>query len=193
MSTAPTTTRYTPADLLALPDGDRFELVHGEFVERHLGQRSSRIGGKLLHLLYVFNEAAGLGCIYPADASYQCFPDDPQKVRKPDVSFICKERQAPQDEPEGHSRIHPDLAVEVLSPNDLADEIDEKVADYLGVGVLLVWVVHPRLRMVVVHRHDGTSAVRREQDELSGEAVLPGFRCLVRELFTGPVTGAAAP
>lgn len=182
MSTASTRT-YTPAELLTLPDAVRFELVNGELVERPMGQRSSRIGGRLFFLLGMFNHQHRQGWLYPADASYQCFPDEPGKVRKPDVSFIRKERQAVHEEPEGHSHIAPDLAVEVLSPNDLADEIDEKVEDYLGAGVALVWVVHPRLRMVVVHRHDGTSAVRRENDELDGENVLPGFRCRVSELF----------
>ena len=48
--------------------------------------------------------------------------------------------------------LSPDLAVEVISPNDLATEIDQKVAEYLGAGVPLVWVVHPEARAVRVHR-----------------------------------------
>jgi Uma2 family endonuclease len=45
--------------------------------------------------------------------------------------------------PEGHTRIAPDLAAEVMSPNDLAYEVDRKVKEYLAAGVRLVWVINP--------------------------------------------------
>jgi hypothetical protein len=70
--------------------------------------------------------------VLPSDAGYQCFPDDPGKVRKPDASFIQAARLAVEDEPEGWARIAPDLAVEVVSPNDLFEAVAIKVREYLS-------------------------------------------------------------
>jgi len=90
---------------------------------------------------------------------------------------------------EGHIRIVPDLAVEVISANDLAYAVDEKVDEYETAGVQLIWIVNPEMRTVRVHRADGTVRVLPEKDELDGEHVLPGFRCRVGELFL-PAAGS---
>ena len=66
-------------------------------------------------------------------------------VRKPDVSFIRAGCLPGDVLPSGILRIAPDLAVEVVSPNDLAPELDEKLEDYQKAGVCLVWVVIPSL------------------------------------------------
>ena len=87
----------------------------------------------------------------------------------------------------GHNRIAPDLAVESVSPNDLAYDVDEKVQDWLLAGTRLVWVVNPQTRTIEVHRAQRPGSIFREGDELDGEDVLPGFRCQVKELFEPPV------
>ena len=94
---------------------------------------------------------------------------------------------------EGHIGIAPDLAVEVVSPNDLAYEIDKKVEEYDTASVKLIWVVNPETKTVRVHRADGTVTVLREKDELDGENVVPGFRCRVGDLFLLAGAAAAAP
>ena len=72
------------------------------------------------------------GWLLPADAGYQCFPDDPGKVRRPDISFISLERiSLVQALEEGYITIAPDLAVEVVSPNDNLYDLDEKVQEVL--------------------------------------------------------------
>jgi Uma2 family endonuclease len=73
--------------------------------------------------------------------------------------------------------------VEVLSPNDIAYEVDAKVREYLAAGVRLVWVINPDGRTVTIHRPQGPGTVLHEQDELAGETVLPGFRCRIADLF----------
>src|SRR5262249_10914622 len=99
----------------------------------------------------------------------------------------------PGDElPDGHVTIPPDLAVEVVSPNDLFYEVDRKVQEYLQAGVRLVWVVNPDCRLGWVHRADGSVGCVREQDELTGEDVLPAFRCPLRLIFQRPTPPPAA-
>lgn len=176
----------TPEALLAMPDGDAYELVDGELVEWHMGCRSSRIGGRLFRLLDVYCDQERLGWVLPSDAGYQCFPDDPQKVRKPDVSFIQADRLSADDEPEGWATLAPDLAVEVISPNDLFEAVLMKVDEYLGAGVQLVWVIDPATERVHVYRHGRRGDILTSADELSGEEVVDGFCCQIADLFTPP-------
>jgi Uma2 family endonuclease len=83
----------------------------------------------------------------------------------------------------GFIKVPPDLAVEVLSPNDLAYEVDRKVAEYFSAGVRLIWIVNPETRSVTIYRPDGTASKLNDRDTLEGEDVLPGFRCPVRDFF----------
>jgi Uma2 family endonuclease len=186
MSVAEHSALLTPDDLLAMPDGDRFELVDGHLVERYMGFLSSVIGATVIGLIRAYLQECNSGWVAGSDCGYQCFPDEPHKVRKPDVSFIALSRLPQEAMPTGFVRIAPDLAVEVISPNDLDVETDQKVEDYLHAGVKLVWVINPQSRTVLVYRADGSIVGLRDSDELTGETVLPGFRCGVSELFALP-------
>lgn len=173
---------YTPEELLALPDdGKRYELVGGRLVERNMILLSSWIGAEIVFLLRTFLVGKQVGFVFNSDNGYQCFPHDPRLVRRPDVSFVRRER-LPDGLTEGWSRAAPDLAVEVVSPNDRAVELEEKLEDYRRADVPLVWVVYPEARLVIVH---GRNSYERlgEDDELTGGEVLPGFRCRVADLL----------
>ena len=78
-----------------------------------------------------------------ADAGYQCFPHDPGLVRRPDASFVKAGRFPGDVLPKGWAKSPPDLAVEVVSPNDLVYELEEKLSDYRKAGVPLIWVIGP--------------------------------------------------
>ncbi len=95
--------------------------------------------------------------------------------------------------PKGWAKIYPDLAVEVASPNDLVEELDEKLADYEKAGVPLIWAIYLGSRQVMVYRADGTVDRLRENDELSGEDIIPGFRCPVREILPTREPDSVAP
>ena len=176
--------RFTPDELLAHPEGAAYELVRGELVARRTGAEASWVGGQLHLLLANHCKATGAGWVLPSDAGYQCFTDDPNRVRKPDVSFVRFDRLPGL--PDGHLRLAPDLAAEVVSSAETYCEIEDKVDEYLAAGVRLVWVVNPPNRSIRVHRPDGTVTDLRQADDLTGEDVLPGFRCGVAELFSPP-------
>jgi Uma2 family endonuclease len=176
-------TRITPEDLLAMPDRKNYELVRGQLVERNMGLKSSWVGGRILSRLDRYCEEHGLGWVFNADNGYQCFPHDLGLVRRPDVSFIRFGRLPGETLPEGWAKIPPDLAVEAISANDTAYELDEKLEDYRQAGVPLVWVINPKSRTVRIHRRDGSVGYIHEDGELSGEDVIPGFRCPVREIL----------
>ena len=187
MSTLATPKIYTPDDLLKMPDGDRYELVNGNLVERNMSFLSSYIAGKLHRILGNYCDQNRLGWVVTEGTSYQCFTDDPNRVRKAGVSFINSSRLSPeQAAEEGHMPVVPDLVVEVISPNDLYYEVESKASEWLQAGVRLLWVVNPRNRQVRVYHPDGSAVTLRVQDELSCEDVIPGFHCRVEELFRLP-------
>jgi Uma2 family endonuclease len=183
---------YTPEDLLSMPDGKNYELIDGRLVERNTSQLSSWVGGQLHFELNAFLRANPRGWVWPADLGYECYQDAPNKVRKPDVSFIRVARMPQGPTSEGYAHIPPDLAAEVVSPNDLWSELQGKVEEYLAAGVALVWVIDPVSRTALVYRRDGTVSRLREADELSGEDIIPGFRCPLSSIFPR-VTRAQEP
>ncbi|MFI5458410.1 MAG: Uma2 family endonuclease [Isosphaerales bacterium] len=183
---------YTPEDLLAMPNRKDYELVDGHLVEREMSRLSSWVGGQVYYALNAFLREQPLGWAWPADQGYACFPDAPGKVRKPDVSFIRKDRLPDALTSEGYTYIPPDLAVEVLSPNESAYDVENKVLEYLSAGVALVWVINPEARTVHIHREDGSVGWLREDGELSGEHVVPGFRCRVAAIFPPMPAGSPA-
>lgn len=182
---------YTPDDLLRMPDGERFELVHGKLVERHMGTEAVGFASRIFGLIWMFLLDHPLGHLLMSEAGYACFPDDPNHTRRPDTSFIRFGRLSNEKLPKGHCPIPPDLAIEVVSPNDAAEEVTSKVADFQSVGVPLIWVVYPASRRVLVHRlrsspHERISELT-DADTITGEDVLPGFSCPVAEFFRIPM------
>jgi Uma2 family endonuclease len=176
----------TPDDLLGMEDAGLYELVDGRLVERHMGARSSFVNGRCMQLLGTYCTERRLGWPLDSEASYQCFADRPRKVRRCDFSVVLHGRFEDESLPDGHIRIRPDLAVEVISPNDTWYEVETKILEYLGLGVPLVWVVNPVARTVWEYRPDGVIRLFRDGDELACENILPGFRCRVGDLLPPP-------
>ncbi|MCI0685541.1 MAG: Uma2 family endonuclease [Gemmataceae bacterium] len=190
MSTVADKTDYTIEDLLAMPDHKNFELVDGQLVEVNVSNLSSFVATKICTRLDLHCTAHQLGAVFGADAYYECFPARPRHARKPDASFIRKERLPVDWLEQGYFRIAPDLAVEVVSPGDLAYEVDKRIAEYLEADVQLVWQINPEERLVFVHRGDRPILKLKENDSLDGEDVVPGFSCRIGDLFP---PRAAAP
>ena len=176
-----TTHLLEPDDLLLMPDG--YEVVDGEPVEKKMGAKADWIGTALIGLLQPFCRANTLGLVFGADTGYVCFPADPKQMRKPDVSFVAAGRLAGGTPPDGYVKLAPDLAVEVISPNETYEEVQVKIGDYKSAKVKLIWVISPKTKTALIRRADGTCAEIGEAGELSGEDVVPGFACKLAELF----------
>ena len=183
MNSPVVTKRYTPEELLAMPDDHHFDLVDGQLVERHMGAESSWVAQQINRRLGNFAEAQQQGLVMGPDCGYQIFPDEPNRVRFPDGSFIRSGRLPNDRPPRGYVRIVPDLVIEVISPNDLAWEVEAKVAEYVRAGVPLMWVFYPDTRTVWRYRNNDDATRLGIGDTLSGEDILPGFTCPVADVF----------
>ena len=105
--------------------------------------------------------------------------------RRPDVAFVSYSRW-PRNKPvpdEEAWDIVPELTVEVVSPTDKAEDLLEKIAQYFDAGVIQVWVVYPRRRVVHVYESFTRIAVVVEGQDLEGGTVLPGFKLRLGNLF----------
>jgi Uma2 family endonuclease len=174
---------YTPEDLLRMPDGDRFELVDGQLVEKDMGGKSAWVGGEVFGQLRDIAKQHG-GWAFPGDTLFQCFSFAPEMVRKPDAAYVAAGRFEDDEVPDGLIRVPPDLAVEVISPNDIYTRVEDIVDEYLRAGVRVVWVLNPENRTVRVFDDvEGRSTQLGPNDELTAPDVLPGFRCRIADLF----------
>jgi Uma2 family endonuclease len=160
-----------------------FELVDGVLVERNVSIESSWIGGEIYRRIANHSIAGGLGWAFPPETGCQCFENSPTTLRKPDTLFVKAGRMGWDQVGDGWLHVVPDLIVEVISPNDKAYDVEAKVEMFLKAGVPLIWVVNPKVRTVRIIRGDGSTAILREANDLSGEDIIPGFTCPVGSIF----------
>ena len=182
MTTA--TRLMTAEELLNLPDdGFRYELIRGELKKMSpAGQTHGEYASNINISLGAYAKSNRLGKTYVADTGF-ILATDPDHVFAPDMAFISNARLERHGESSGFFPAAPDVAVEVISPNDRYTEVEEKVADWLEAGCRAVIVVNPRRRSVNVHRSPTSVAALTESDELQVDDVVPGWRMPVREIF----------
>ncbi len=174
----------TAEDLWLMPVTDtRRELVRGEVVEiMPPGGRHGAIAVVLAMFLRLWTQKSTRG--YVGVVAGYILRRNPDTVRGPDVSYIRADRIPTSGIPEGFWTLAPDLAVEIVSPSETADEVREKVRDFLNAGTPVVWTIYPRTQEIVVHTPDGLARTYNSDDVLEYPNVLPGFSCKVGELFT---------
>ena len=172
-----------PGAEIVLDPEKEYEIVNGQPEEKEMaGARHSRVGVRLIRRLAAFVEDNELGEIYGPDATFMI--GDNQRL--PDVSFVAAARIPADGDPEGRWEIAPDLAVEVVSPNDVWAKVHGKVLEYFAAGVKQVWLISPEYKNVFVFDSPTKTTILDEESELRSEALLPGFSCPVSELFKPP-------
>lgn len=182
MSTA---TLFTADELLALPTGmgKRYELISGELREMSpSGWPHGKVVGKLHNRLGHFIEQHDLGIVFGAETGFR-LTTNPDTVRAPDFAFISKEHVPSTLPQEAYWPGAPDLAVEVISPNDRTGEVNEKIEAWLAAGSAAVWVINPQLETVTIYRSRTDVEIKTVDETLEGGSVVPGFSCAVKELF----------
>jgi Uma2 family endonuclease len=168
---------------IVLDDEKEYEIVNGQPEEKITGRaRHGGIFARLIAKLWNFVEANNLGGVYGPDTTFKIG----ENQRLPDVSFVSAARIPQTGEPEGIWEIAPNLAVGIISPNDIYVKVLNKVRDYFAGGVRQVWVVSPGHKLVTVHLTPTDARILNETDELTCAEILPGFRLPLKELFKTP-------
>jgi Uma2 family endonuclease len=187
-----TTAKLTLEEFLKLPETKPYsEYVDGEVRQKSTPTTEHGIIASLLSLVVgSFLRTNPLGI---CGTEIRCVFGTPgqELARLPDFVFISAARFARARL--GPFRGAPDLAVEILSPDDRMVDVMEKVAFYLANGVRLVWLVNPYDRTVTVFASPTNPRVFTENDTLDGGEVLPGFSTVVREILPPAGLLAAEP
>jgi Uma2 family endonuclease len=175
---------YTVEDLESLAgDENCWELVRGDLMMMSPATPPhGRFASRIDRALGAHVEDHDLGEVYIAEPGFR-LRRDPDIVRAPDVAFVRKDRIPPDAYEGGFWDIAPDLAVEIISPTETAQDTQEKVDDYLNAGTGLIWLVYPRTRSAVEYRSRTQIRQLSLDDGLEGGEVVPGFRLPLRHLF----------
>lgn len=180
----------TAEELLALGDIGRCELVEGELLRLSPGGfEHGTVAMQIGSMIAEYVDRHHLGLVTAAETGFR-IARNPDTVRAPDAGFVTASRVSAMPR-RGFFEGAPDLAVEVVSPDDRWSEVTAKAAAWVQAGTKLVWVVDPPNRTITVYAPSLSVRVLGEQDTLEAGDVIPGFRVAVSEVFSflGPQQG----
>jgi len=165
--------------------GRRCELVKGVIrMMSPAGWRHGEIVSILHCRLAAYIEQHKLGKSFGAETGF-LLSRNPDTVRAPDFAFIANENLPAEAPAEAFWPGPPDLAVEVLSPDDRTGDVNDKIRAWLGAGAEEVWIVDPQLQSVTIHRSATDISMHPSGDAIKGnDRLLHGFSCSVTELFS---------
>jgi Uma2 family endonuclease len=173
----------TDEQFMALPEDDNlYEYVNEELiVVANSGVEHGYLALTLGYFLTGFVRSHRLGVTCDSSTAFKMKTGN---KRSPDLAFIARERlQGLKRLPKGFFEGAPDLAVEIISPNNTFAEIHNKLVEYFDNGSRLVWVILPDEESVLVYHQPKPSKLLQVKDSLDGEQVLPGFQLPLMELF----------
>ncbi len=168
------------------PEESLYEVVRGQRVEKSMSTLASLITATLFLHLGSFLLKHPCGRAWPE--TLFLLDVEANLRRRPDVAFVSKERW-PLDKPipkEGDWHVVPDLAVEVVSPNDRFQDVIAKMEEYFSYQVKEVWLVLPVQKQVYVYDSPTHVRILALGDELDASNVVPGFRIALADWLQQP-------
>lgn len=181
-------TLMTTEELLAIPeDGIDRWLIAGELRERPMTRRNrfhSHTMARVAKFLdnWLDEQPEPRGQVLVGDAGV-ILGHDPDTTVDIDVTYVSAEVMVRQTEESTLIDGVPTLVVEILSPRDTIEDINEKIDAYLAAKVSIIWIIDPYRRTVTVYQPESEPELFNVRDELSAEPHLPGFRISVARFF----------
>lgn len=179
-----TATRLTLDEFLALPETEPpSEFIRGEVEQKAMPSAyHALVVSQLSHLFLVFLGRTRLALVM-SDPRHADRAEDRSYL--PDVSVVLSSR-APSNLSlaRGPLELVPDIAIEVLSPDDRPGRVSEKVAFYLRAGTPIVWLIDPIDRTLTEHRPVSEARLYGDREQVSAAPILPGFNLDLEELFS---------
>ena len=178
----------TTEELLAMPrNGVERWLIHGQLREKPMTVRNrfhSRIMVRLSHVLESWRECQPepRGEVLCGEAGCR-LSRNPDTTVGIDVVYIAANLAMQESDETTLIDGVPTLIIEILSPSDTIEAIEEKIDIYQKAGVPLIWIIDPHDRTVTIYRLNAQPELVNIHQELSGEPFLPGFRIQVAQIF----------
>lgn len=180
----------TLEDVMRFNDEEWIEIVDGELVKTDMsaaGFLQVIVVDNLFRILDGSVRANKLGRVQTDGLTFILHVNEKgvRNTRIADFSFIRRGRIPKNFDWSKPFPGAPDLAVEVISPTEPAEETLSKISDYLRFGTEEVWVIYPSQRQIYVHRGDQLDTVRvyKEDDILEAATLFPGLKIKISDLF----------
>lgn len=155
--------------------------MDGEVIEKPMpGRKHGTLVGFLLQVLRNYLDSSQEARV---ETEVRHLEGDEDWVFLPDVSVTLRTRSGPASEAEDPVEVMPDLAIEVLSPDDRPGRLQRRIAHYMRSGVPLLWVIDPENESVTVWRPNSAPEVHEGPAKLSAAPVLANFELDLAQLF----------
>jgi Uma2 family endonuclease len=160
-----------------------YEMVHGVLVELPpMGARAAELAENLYLKLHAYGKGSDVGRAHHEMLFILNAERDLR--RRPDVSFLLKGTLEKHPLPaKGDWAVTPELAVEVISPNDRMIEVERKIREYFDYGSHQVWIVLPEEKSVKIYYSPTDLRILLEQAMIVEEELLPGFSLELKDYF----------
>ena len=146
------------------------------------GGRHGRLALKVSWLLNNHVMANDLGVVLAAETGFK-ISVDPDTVLAPDVAYVEGSRYSAIENEIGYLPLAPDLAIEVLSPNDRFSRVESKAIAWLEAGCKLVLLLDPEAETVHAYRSRSQIDLFRKEEILDCSDVVAGWSIAVKEFF----------
>ena len=168
---------------MAIPDDMLYEVVDGKIVEKIVGVYEADIATLLIEFLAPFVRSASAWQGLRRDDLPHRSSQEPPAPAGCLPSCLTLAGPCTAGHPVAVWDMVPDLAIEVVSPSNSADQVQEKIHEYFKAGVTRVWVVYPGQQEVYVYASPTQIQVLQLGQELDGGDLVPGFRLPLAALF----------
>ncbi len=174
----------TADKLASMPDdGNRYELIRGELrMMSPADGRHGRVAVRINKILAIHVDDNLLGATFAAETGFK-ITVDPDTVRAPDAAFVTQDKIDQLEDDTGYLPFAPDLAVEVVSPNDSFASVENKAFSWLHAGTELVLIVEPESKTIHSYRSKTSISVNGVGDEIDASDVVPGWVFKVADAF----------
>lgn len=180
----------TVEDLMNFDEDRWIEVVNGELVETDMSAASylhSIVIDNLYNILKPFTRANKLGRVFGDGLTYVLHLDENGRPHThiPDVSFIRRQNLPTSFDRTRPLAARPDLAVEVVSPNESAETLADKIGDYMRFGTEQAWAIYPIQRQIYVYHQNKPEQAQLyyANDVLEAPLLFPGLQIKVASLF----------
>jgi Uma2 family endonuclease len=146
------------------------------------GSESGKKNSSLLAQVWYWNNQCKLGVVFDSSTGFKLSNG---AIRSPDVSWIAIKRwnSLSDQQKRGFAPIDPDFVIELMSPTDNLEDLQQKMREYISCGVKLGWLINPDAKEVEIYRIGQDKQVINNPNSLSGEDILPGLTVDLADIF----------
>lgn len=157
-----------------------YEFIDGKLEKKEVPTaKHSGIATRFVIKLGIYLEKNNIGRVYADNTLFKIGANR----RIPDAAFVSAEKVPPTGEPMDIWDFAPDIAIEVISPNERHNEVERKISDYFKAGVRQVWKIVPESKIVTIYFSPTKTKILTEKDEIVCEEILPEFRLKLSDIF----------